>query len=118
MGLKSKFWGNTRKPKGIFGIYMVNRMNRGRHEILAEWALKDLEIDSGSSALDIGCGGGANIARLLKRCRKVCGVDYSSLSVAKSARLNAKAIRSKRLKPVSRQPVSHPYPSLATNTVI
>ncbi|MBP5302385.1 MAG: hypothetical protein J6Y88_03970 [Bacteroidales bacterium] len=54
MGLKSKFWGNTRKPKGIFGIYMVNRMNRGRHEILAEWALKDLEIDSGSSALDIG----------------------------------------------------------------
>lgn len=109
MGLKSKFWGNTRKPKGIFGIYMVNRMNRGRHEILAEWALKDLEIDSGSSALDIGCGGGANIARLLKRCRKVCGVDYSSLSVAKSARLNAKAIRARRCEVVEGNAAALPF---------
>lgn len=109
MSLKTKFWGNTRKPRGIFGIYMVNRMNRGRHEILANWALKDLEIDEKASALDIGCGGGANIARLLDRCDKVCGVDYSSLAVAKSARLNAQAIRDKRCEVVEGNAAALPF---------
>lgn len=109
MGLKSKFWGNTRKPRGIFGVYMVNRMNRGRHAILADWALKDFELDSEASALDIGCGGGANIARLLERCKKVCGVDYSSLSVAKSARLNARAVRDGRCKVVEGNAASLPF---------
>jgi len=92
MSLKRKFWGNARNPRGIFGRYMVKRMNRGRHAILAEWALKDFTIDSDALALDIGCGGGANLARLLERCKHVTGVDHAPLSVAKSRQLNAKEI--------------------------
>lgn len=92
MNLKSKFFGNTRRPAGLFGVYMVNRMNGGHHALLSKWALKDFDIDSDTSALDIGCGGGANIARLLERCKHVTGVDYSHVAVAKSRKLNAAAI--------------------------
>ena len=47
---------------------------------------------------DCGCGGGANIKRLLKRCPRgiVKGVDYSAVSVEKSRRLNAEAIQRDR----------------------
>ncbi len=92
MSLKSRFYGNTRKPAGLFGRYMVKRMNAGHHAVLAEWALKDFPVESEASALDIGCGGGANIARLLARCKHVTGVDHAPLSVAKSRQLNAKEI--------------------------
>ena len=100
MSLKTRFWSNARRPRGIFGIYMVNRMNRGRHAILADWALEDFTIDSEASALDIGCGGGANIVRLLERCSKACGLDYSRTSVRRASRLNSKAIRQGRCKVV------------------
>ena len=48
--------------------------------------------------LHAGCGGGANIKRLLKRCPRgiVKGVDYSAVSVEKSRRLNAEAIQRDR----------------------
>jgi ubiquinone/menaquinone biosynthesis C-methylase UbiE len=44
---------------------------------------------------DIGCGGGANIARLLQRTLRgsVTGIDFSPVSVRKSTKVNAKAIR-------------------------
>lgn len=92
MSLKTKFYGNTRRPAGLFGRYMVKRMNAGHHAVLAEWALKDLPVGSDETALEIGCGGGANIARLLARCKHVTGVDHAPLSVAKSRQLNAEAI--------------------------
>ena len=42
----------------------------------------------------IGCGGAAKIARLFQRSKKVLvqGVDYSSVSVTKYSKVNAKAI--------------------------
>ena len=109
MSLKTKFWGNTRKPRGIFGVYMVNRMNNGRHAILADWALKDFEIDREASALDIGCGGGANIARLLERCRKASGIDYSHVAVSKSRKLNWRAIAEDRCEVVEGNVTALPF---------
>ena len=52
--------------------------------------------------LDVGCGGGANIARLLSRCTKgtVTGIDYSPVSVKKSREVNAVAIAAGRCKVV------------------
>ena len=94
MGLLSKIFSNTRKPEGFFGKLMVNGMNGGGHADLANWALSSVRIKEDNQILDIGCGGGANIARLLQRTPKgkVQGVDYSPVSVAKSKKVNAKAI--------------------------
>jgi ubiquinone/menaquinone biosynthesis C-methylase UbiE len=94
MGLLSKIFSNTRKPEGFFGKLMVNGMNGGGHADLANWAMSSVQIKEDSQILDIGCGGGANIARLLQRAPKgkVQGVDYSPVSVAKSKKVNAKAI--------------------------
>ncbi|MBR5736631.1 MAG: class I SAM-dependent methyltransferase [Bacteroidales bacterium] len=117
MSLKTKFFGNTRKPRGLFGIYMVNRMNGGHHAVLAEWALKDFEIDSESSALDIGCGGGANIARLLERCRQVTGVDYSSVAVSKARKFNWKAIAQGRCNVVEGNVADLPFEDDSFNLV-
>jgi len=96
MGLLKKFFGNTRKPQGFLGKLMVGGMNTGSHAALAEWALDDFSIDGDAKALDVGCGGGANVARLLERCRLVCGVDYSEVSVEKSVKVNRKAIEENR----------------------
>ena len=71
MGLLSKIFSNTRKPEGFFGKMMVNGMNGGGHAQMANWALSSVQIKEDGQILDIGCGGGANIARLLQRTRKV-----------------------------------------------
>lgn len=98
MGLLSIFFSNTRKPEGFFGKLLVNGMNSGGHAALANWAMDALQMPHDGAILDIGCGGGANVARLLKRCpqAKAYGVDYSSVSVEKSSKVNADAIKAGR----------------------
>lgn len=68
-------------------------MNLG-HSPVARWGLQFLNAAPDAKMLDCGCGGGANLRKLLKRCPNgtVIGIDYSSVSVEKSKRLNAKAI--------------------------
>ena len=94
MGLLSKIFSNTRKPEGFFGRLMVVGMNGGSHAAMATWGLEKNNVPQEGEILDIGCGGGANIARLLVRSKaaKVTGVDYSPVSVAKSIKVNADAI--------------------------
>ena len=87
------FFENTRKPVGLGGKIMVAMMNLG-HSPVARWGLHFLELAPDAKVLDCGCGGGANMKRLLKKCPQgiVKGIDYSPVSVEKSKRLNAKAI--------------------------
>ena len=87
------FFENTRKPVGLGGRLMVAMMNLG-HSPVARWGLQFLNAAPDAKMLDCGCGGGANLRKLLKRCPNgtVTGIDYSSVSVEKSKRLNAKAI--------------------------
>lgn len=94
MGLLSKIFSNTRKPEGFWGRMMVNGMNGGSHAALATWAMDALQIPQDGEIIDIGCGGGANVSRLLARSShaKVYGVDYSPVSVEKSSKVNADAI--------------------------
>lgn len=68
MGLFKKFFSNARKPVGFLGKIMVSGMN------------------------------GGNIARMLKLAQhgKVDGIDFSSVSVEKSKKVNAKAIEEGR----------------------
>ena len=72
------FFENTRKPVGLGGKIMVAMMNLG-HSPVARWGLRFLELTLDAKVLDCGCGGGANIKRLLKKCPEgiVKGIDYS-----------------------------------------
>ena len=79
------FFENTRKPAGFGGKLMVVMMNLS-HSPVARWGLRFLELAPDDKVLDCGCGGGANIRRLLKKCPQgvVKGIDYSPVSVEKS----------------------------------
>ena len=72
------FFENTRKPVGFGGKIMVAMMNVG-HSAVARWGLQFLGLAPDAKVLDCGCGGGANIKRLLKKCPEgiVKGIDYS-----------------------------------------
>lgn len=87
------FLENTRKPTGSGGRLMVSMMNLG-HRALAHWGLRFLNIPKDANVLDCGCGGGANIKRLLKACPQgiVKGIDYSPVSVKKARKINETAI--------------------------
>lgn len=91
--LKMSFWENTRKPTGTGGRVMVSMMNVG-HRALADWGLSFLETADDAAVLDCGCGGGANLTRLLKKCPngRATGIDYSPVSVEKSREVNRQAI--------------------------
>ena len=82
---------NCKCPRGVFGRLLAKTMNKG-HAPLSRWAFSVCPPADGESVLDIGCGGGANLLRLLKSCPRsyVMGVDYSETSVACSLRLTSK----------------------------
>ena len=61
------FFENTRKPVGLGGKIMVAMMNVG-HSAVARWGLQFLNAAPDARVLDCGCGGGANMKRLLKKC--------------------------------------------------
>ena len=87
------FFENTRKPVGFGGKLMVAMMNLG-HFPVAQWGLQFLNVAPDAKVLDCGCGGGANMKRLLKKCPQgiVKGIDYSPVSVEKSQKVNGAAI--------------------------
>ena len=87
------FFENTRKPEGLGWKLMLAMMNVG-HRALADWGLQFAEIAKDASILDCGCGGGANIRTMLKKCPngEVKGVDYSPVSVEKAKKVNEDTI--------------------------
>ena len=104
-----KFLQNCRKPKGFVGKMLVSSMNSG-HANVGKWGLSFLKIEKDAKALDIGCGGGATISRLLGMCPKgiVCGIDYSEESVAVSRKKNS-ALPGKRCEIIQGSVSSLPY---------
>ncbi len=106
----NKFIQNTRKPKGILGRMMLKGMNTG-HAKLAAWGFSHMTLRPGAHILDVGCGGGANIATMLKEVPKsiVDGLDYSAESVAYSKKTNA-AYLGKRCAIHQGDVTSLPYP--------
>ena len=98
MSLKAKFKKNASNPKGLLGAVLISRMNIGTHSLLSEFALGKTDFNENDRVLDIGCGGGANLKRMLALCErgKVFGVDCSEVSVKKSKRVNKRAIRENR----------------------
>ena len=87
-------------PEGFWGRMMVAGMNGGSHAAMASWGLDLANVPADGEILDIGCGGGANLARLMERSlrARVTGVDHSVVSVEKSRKVNANAVLKSRCK--------------------
>ena len=84
------FTDNFGNPKGLIGRMMLVTMDK-EHLPMAEWALEQLEIPQEGYILDIGCGGGYNIRRMLERSKggKFIGLDISGESVRKAKKVNS-----------------------------
>lgn len=89
MGFLKTMFTNCACPKGFLGRCMLRFMNFG-HAPLTNWGLDHVEFSDGMVMLDIGCGGGATLKRLLKRSPEgmVYGIDISEESVAKAKNVN------------------------------
>ena len=87
------FKDNFGNPQGFIGRLMLSGMNMG-HSPMAKWAFTQFDVPNDGTLVDIGCGGGFNIRRLLERSRDgfVYGIDISSTSVEKSKKVNKKNI--------------------------
>ncbi len=97
MGLFKDFVSQTRKPEGFLGRMMVSGMNAG-HAGLADWGFSHLPAIAPERAVDLGCGGGRNAGRMLKRYPEahVTAVDYSAVSVEKAKAYNRDMIAAGR----------------------
>ena len=86
---------------------------------MAEWGLSFVKVAEDADVLDVGCGGGANIARHLNRCPrgKVTGIDYSPVSVKKSREVNAAAIAAGRCKVVEGSADALPFEDVCFDLV-
>ena len=90
MGLLKSFFSQCARPEGALGRVMLSFMNY-THGPLTNWGLKLVNIQDGWTMLDVGCGGGFTIRRLLKQSEnaQVYGIDISEESVAKAKKVNA-----------------------------
>ena len=89
------FFSQCARPEGFLGRCMLRFMNFG-HAPLTNWGLTHITFSGGMIMLDIGCGGGATLKRLLKRCPngKVYGIDISEESVSKARNVNKRLLGS------------------------
>ncbi len=89
---------NAARPEGFGGRLMIMRMNNGHHAALSRWGMAHLMEVKASRMLELGCGGGANVARLLSLYPegKVTGIDYAQVSVQMSRKRNRRAIKKGR----------------------
>ena len=102
---------NAAKPVGSDGEAILRRMNQS-HADLAAWGFSHVHPLPGADTLDVGCGGGMNLATLLRLCPAgtATGIDYSATSVRVSEQTNATAIAEGRCR-ILQADVSHlPFP--------
>ena len=93
MGLLKSLFTNCANPQGRMGRAMLKFMNLC-HAPLTNWGLSHIDFEDGWTMLDIGCGGGATLRRLLKRSdgSRVYGIDISEESVTKAKKVNEKVL--------------------------
>lgn len=91
-----KFLKHCEKPEGFFGKLVITSMNRG-HAPFFKWMMQQVQLGNPKTILDVGCGGGGNIALMFKMFpdAKIDGVDYSEVSVAQSIKFNKDKIGNK-----------------------
>jgi ubiquinone/menaquinone biosynthesis C-methylase UbiE len=84
-----KLFQNARDPKGAAGAFMLRKMRSG-HRLLWDGGFALLSIPEGAHTLDIGCGAGDNIRRVLETVpgSLADGLDASEVSVRLSRKRN------------------------------
>lgn len=92
--VKKRMRSNYCHPTGFLGQFMLLKMNHGKSAAMARWGMSNLTIGRNETMLDIGCGGGANIGRLLKLSPLgyIIGIDISSDAIARSTTHNKRHI--------------------------
>ena len=87
-----------KKPRGWLGRFVLWNMN-SRHSRVTDWGLAKVPIEKHFKILDVGCGGGRTLSKLVAAAGdgKVYGVDYSEASVAASKRTNARSMELGRI---------------------
>lgn len=100
------------------GRIVVAMMNRG-HAGIAAWGFTHLSFRGDEDVLDCGCGGGANLAQLLRLLPKgrVTGLDYSPISVEKAREVNRAAIDAGRCTVVQGNVLELPFESSSFDAV-
>ena len=93
MGLLKSFFSQCARPEGSLGRAMLCFMNY-THAPLTNWGLKLVQVKDGWTMLDVGCGGGFTIRRLLNRSKDahVYCIDISEESVTKAKKVNAEVL--------------------------
>ena len=86
-----------RKPTWWPGRLIALIMNSSHGDVTA-WGLQQVSIAPRSTILDVGCGGGKTVQRLLELAPegKVYGIDYAGASVAVATKVNEKSIAAGR----------------------
>ena len=97
------------RPSSLMGRILLRSMNIG-HGRLHQWGLKAAGIQLTDRVLDVGCGGGKAISRILEETRReVAGIDHSPEAVKTARSVNRAAISSGRLRIVESSVESLPF---------
>jgi ubiquinone/menaquinone biosynthesis C-methylase UbiE len=108
----------VRKPSGWLGRRVVRAMNLS-HATMTDWGLQQVTVPKNAAILDVGCGGGWTVRKLLALAPegKVVGLDYSSASVAVSRDTNAHEIEAGRVQIEQGSAVALPFPDRSFDIV-
>lgn len=108
-----RFLQNVKCPESNrYGRAQLRGMNN-RYSLLSTWGLSHVFFQRKKLVLDVGCGGGKNLTRILNQSKNInaIGVDQSAESVKMSTRKNLRAIKSGRLQVVQGSVEALPFAS-------
>jgi ubiquinone/menaquinone biosynthesis C-methylase UbiE len=108
----------VRKPSGWLGRRVVRAMNLS-HATMTDWGLQQVTVPKNATILDVGCGGGWTVRKLVALAPegKVVGLDYSSASVAVSRDTNAREIEAGRVRIEQGSVAALPFPDRSYDIV-